>query len=316
MSRLPLVVCVVGPTACHKTALSVQLAKRLDGEILSADSVAVYRGLDVGSAKPTLAERQGVPHHLLDCADVTDTSFSVAQFKTLANAALDDVLSRRRLPIVVGGSGMYCDAIFADMTFCAPSDAAIRTAIESDYEADKNAVFLSLQKVDAETASRLHPNDAKRVVRALEVYRITGQPISALNRRFQAVQEETQRVHVLRIGLTMNRQTLYARIDERVDAMVQNGLVAEAYGLFDQGLTPELPALQSIGYAQLYDAYVGRVTLDAAKQAIKLATRHFAKRQLTWFRRNPNTQWFSVDAYPDLNALEDAVLDVIQKELS
>lgn len=287
------VLCIVGPTACGKTALSVAFAKCHAGEIVSADAVAVYRGLDIGSAKPTEEERHGIPHHLIDCVDVTDDSFTVSSFRTLAREAIDGILSRNKLPIIVGGSGLYLDAIFSDMRFSAPSDPDIRAKIEDAYGKDSTAVFEALRAADPITAERVHPNDKKRVVRALEVFEMTGKPFSALNRDFETAQKEDETYRVIRIGLNTDRRTLYARINERVDRMIDQGLCKEAFSFFDKGLTPEnCRALQSIGYAQLYDVYTGAETAEKAIERIKLDTRHFAKRQITWFKRNANTVWF------------------------
>ncbi|MBR0081494.1 MAG: tRNA (adenosine(37)-N6)-dimethylallyltransferase MiaA [Clostridia bacterium] len=315
MSRLPTVVCIVGPTACHKTETAVQLARRVGGEIVSADSVSVYRGLDVGSAKPTVEERSGVPHHMIDVADIDETDFTVARFREEARAAIDGILSRNNLPIVVGGSGLYSDAIFSDMRFSAPSDPAIRRELEEDYAKDANAVFARLRSVDPVTADRLHPNDAKRVIRALEVYCVSGKPYSAWNDDFCKVQEASCGYTVLRYGLTMDRNALYARINARVDRMFARGLQEEAYALFQRGYTPDRhPAMQAIGYSQLYDAYLQRCTVDEAREAIKLATRHFAKRQLTWFRRNPQTVWFSFDEYDSADSLVNALEQEIRNQ--
>lgn len=299
MSARPNVLCIVGPTACGKTALSVALAKKLGGEIVSADAVAVYRGLDIGSAKPTEAEREGVPHHLIDCVDVTDDSFTVSSFRALAREAIDDILRRKKLPIVVGGSGLYVDAVFSDMRFSAPSDSTIRAAIEKEYDACPEAVFAALRSADPVTAQRLHPNDKKRVVRALEVFRVSGQPFSALNRDFSSVQQGDDTYRSIRIGLNTDRQKLYARIDRRVDRMMADGLKEEAFSFFDRGLTPDnCRALQSIGYAQLFDVYTGSASLGAAVEQIKLDTRHFAKRQITWFKRDQSTVWFDPTEQP------------------
>jgi tRNA dimethylallyltransferase len=299
MSARPNVLCIVGPTACGKTALSVALAKKLGGEIVSADAVAVYRGLDIGSAKPTEAEREGVPHHLIDCVDVTDDSFTVSSFRALAREAIDDILRRKKLPIVVGGSGLYVDAVFSDMRFSAPSDSTIRAAIEKEYDACPEAVFAVLRSADPVTAQRLHPNDKKRVVRALEVFRVSGQPFSALNRDFSSVQQGDDTYRSIRIGLNTDRQKLYARIDRRVDRMMADGLKEEAFSFFDRGLTPgNCRALQSIGYAQLFDVYTGSASLGAAVEQIKLDTRHFAKRQITWFKRDQSTVWFDPTEQP------------------
>ncbi len=293
------VLCIAGPTACGKTALAVDLALALSGEIVSADAVAVYRGLNIGSAKPTPEEKQGIPHHLIDCAEITDERFTVSAFRTLAREAIDGILARGNLPIVVGGSGLYLDSIFADMRFSAPSDTAIRTAIEKDYDLDKNSVFEALRAADPEAGERLHPNDKKRVVRALEVFRITGKPFSEMNRTFETAQEDDGTYRTLRIGLNTDRKALYARIDRRVDRMIADGLREEAYALFEKGFTPDkYRAMQSIGYAQLYDAYIGKCTVDEATEQIKLDTRHFAKRQITWFKRNKNTVWFDPLAEP------------------
>ena len=287
------VLCIVGPTASGKTALSVAAAKRFAGEIVSADAVSVYRRLDIGSAKPTLSERQGIPHHLIDCVEITDQSFSVSVFRTLAREAIDDILARDKLPIVVGGSGLYADAIFSDMGFSAPSDPLIRARIESDYDQDKDAVFARLSASDAATAARLHPNDKKRVVRALEVHYVTGRPFSEWNRDFSNAQQNDGTYRTIRIGLNMPRETLYRRINDRVDAMMQAGLKEEAFARFSEGLTPDrYTAMQSIGYAQLYPLFRGECTESEATEEIKLATRHFAKRQITWFKRDANTVWF------------------------
>ncbi len=299
MSARPNVLCIVGPTACGKTALSVALAKKLGGEIVSADAVAVYRGLDIGSAKPTEAEREGVPHHLIDCVDVTDDSFTVSSFRALAREAIDDILRRKKLPIVVGGSGLYVDAVFSDMRFSAPSDSTIRAAIEKEYDACPETVFAALRSADPVTAQRLHPNDKKRVVRALEVFRVSGQPFSALNHVFSSVQRGDDTYRSIRIGLNTDRQKLYARIDRRVDRMMADGLKEEAFSFFDRGLTPDnCRALQSIGYAQLFDVYTGSASLGAAVEQIKLDTRHFAKRQITWFKRDQSTVWFDPTEQP------------------
>jgi tRNA dimethylallyltransferase len=292
MSGKPTVVCIVGPTACGKTALSVNFALAHSGEIVSADAVAVYKELNIGSAKPTVAERKGVPHHMIDCTEITDEAFTVSVFRDLAREAIDGIVSRGKLPIVVGGSGLYLDSVFADMRFSAPSDPVLRASIEKDYDLDSNAVFEALKAADPASAERLHPNDKKRIVRALEVFRITGKPFSELNRSFETAQTEDGTYRVIRVGLNTDRKTLYARIDRRVEQMMRDGLLEEAYTLFDRGFTPNrYRAMQSIGYAQLYDAYCGNCSVFDAVETIKLDTRHFAKRQITWFKRNRNTLW-------------------------
>ena len=309
MNERPCVLCIVGPTACHKTEVSVRLAKELNGEIVSADSVAIYRGLDIGSAKPNEIERDGIPHWLLDCIEPNDTGFSVAVYQKMAHEAIDDILSRGKLPIVVGGSGMYSDAIFSNLSFSIPSDPEVRATWEQAYEADRTKTWLYLCSIDPKTAERLHPNDKKRVVRAIEVYELSQKPFSEWNQDFLEVQKCGNQYRAMRIGLDMSRERLYERIGLRVHRMMEQGLKEEAYGLFDRGLTPQYPSMQSIGYAQLYEAYMGRCTVEEAVEKIILDTRHFAKRQLTWFRRNPSIRWFHLDAY---DSVERLTSDLVQ----
>lgn len=315
MNVPPRVVCIVGPTACRKTEISIRLAHHMNGEVISADSVSVYRGLDIGSAKPPIEEREGVPHHMIDVADITDTQFTVAAFREMARHEIDDVLIRKRLPIVVGGSGLYSDSIFSDMEFSAPSDPAVRRRLESEYDSDPSGVFERLSSIDPNSAARLHPNDAKRVIRALEVFEVSGKVFSDWNQDFSSVQNGSAKYRVSRYGLNMDREALYDRINLRVDRMFDSGLKDEAYALFDKGYTPEYPALQSIGYAQLYSVYQGLITLEEAKDQIKQATRRFAKRQLTWFRRDPETKWFYLDRYQDIEEVVSAIRqDIIRND--
>lgn len=315
MNKKPTVLCLNGPTACHKTEISILLAKELNGEIISADSVAVYRGLDIGSAKPSIEERMQIRHHMIDIIDIDDTEFSVAVFRNLAIEAINSILNSGKLPIVVGGSGLYSDSIFAEMHFSAPSKPAIRTSIEEDYLKDPDAVFERLKACDPQTASKIHLNDAKRIIRALEVFEVSGKPFSEWNSEFRSVQESNEKFRVIRIGLDMDRKLLYSRIERRVDRMFEMGLVEEAFRIFDEGYTPIYPALQSIGYAQLYSAYKGECTIEEAKAQIKLDTRHFAKRQLTWFRRNNNTIWYKIDEYPSFDAFYSKLEGDIKKLL-
>ena len=306
------VLCIVGPTASGKSALAVRLAKRLDGEVISADAVAVYRRLDIGSAKPTESERDGIPHHLIDCVDLENNSFSVSEFREMARNSIDDILDKGKYPIVVGGSGLYVDAVFSDMRFSAPADAEVRAKIDTDYDRDKTGVFDALKHVDPATASRLHPNDRKRVVRALEVFYVTGKAYSLLNEPFESAQESDGTYHVVRVGLSLSRDELYRRIDRRVERMVHAGLIEEAFALFRDGFTPDrYKAMQSIGYAQLYPVYTGEITLQDAVEQIKRDTRRFAKRQITWFKRNRSTVWFDMMDASE-NKLIDGVLELLK----
>lgn len=306
------VLCIVGPTGCGKTAVSIRLAELLDGEIVSADAVAVYRGLDIGSAKPTAEERRGIPHHLIDCTDLENDSFSVSEYRSLARTCIEEILSRGKLPIVVGGSGLYVDSVFSDMRFSTPSDPVIRAALEKEYDENANGVFDALRRVDPVSASRLHPNDKKRVVRAMEVFYISDKPFSALNDSFASAQKNDNTYRVVRVGLNMPRDVLYRRIERRVDRMIEDGLVREAFTLFQKGYTPDrVKAMQSIGYAQLYPVFTGNCSLSQGIESIKQDTRRFAKRQITWFKRNPETVWFDVSAVSD-QELIDRITDLLK----
>ena len=289
---------ICGPTACHKSETALRLGERWGGEILSVDSVAVYRGMDIGSAKPDLSERQRVPHHLIDIVDPDDTSFSVAAFQQAADAALADLARRKVQPILVGGSGLYCDAVLEDMGYALPADAALRKRLEAEYDADPHAFFTQMAQDDGPSGLKLHLNDKKRVVRAREVFLLSGQPFSSFNRDYLAAQRH-DRYPAVRIGLTMPREKLYDAIDRRVDRMMAQGLLDEVKGLRAKGYGRQLPAMQAIGYAQLLAYLEGEVPLEKAVEDIKRATRQFAKRQLTWFRRDERIRWFDCEDYEE-----------------
>lgn len=312
----PKLICVVGPTAARKTETAVRICEQFGGEVLSADSVAVYRGLDIGSAKPTLEERRGVPHHLIDCADCADASFSVSAFRDLALSAIDDILARGRLPVVVGGSGLYVDAILSPFAYAAPSDPALRKELETAYEQDRDGVLWELNATDPVTAQRLSPNDKKRIVRALEVCRVSGTAFSEWNRAYAEAQQLKRPFAVTRIGLTFEREALYRRIDARVEDMFSKGLVEEAQKLLGRGLSPSLPAMQAIGYRQLWPYLMGLVSLDEAKERCKLDTRHYAKRQLTWFRRDKDTRWFTWPSEGDPSPVLHEILQYVEESLT
>ena len=269
---------ICGPTACHKSETALRLGERWGGEILSVDSVAVYRGMDIGSAKPNLSERQRVPHHLIDIVDPDDTSFSVAAFQQVADTALADLARRKVQPILVGGSGLYCDAVLEDMGYALPVDAALRKRLEAEYDADPQAFFTQMSMDDRPSGQKLHPNDKKRVVRAREVFLLSGRPFSSFNREYLAAQ----------------RHDRYPAV-----RMMAEGLLDEVKGLQAKGYSRQLPAMQAIGYAQLL-AYLEReVPLEKAVEDIKRATRQFAKRQLTWFRRDERIRWFDCEDYEE-----------------
>ncbi|MDR0840902.1 MAG: tRNA (adenosine(37)-N6)-dimethylallyltransferase MiaA [Christensenellaceae bacterium] len=298
MGKLPVGV-LVGPTASGKTALSIGIAKALGAEIVSADSIQVYRGLDIGSAKPTAQDMEGVPHHMLSVAELTDAKFSVAEYKRQAEAAIVDIHARGRFPLVVGGTGLYVNALTTALNFAeVPPDEALRAELRRAEEAAPGKLYALLQAEDPACAQRLHPHDSKRIIRALEVVRRTGKPIGEHGVGFaQSSLSEAIPFRPIMAGLTLPRETLYARINARVDAMLQNGLEEEALSIYRQGCPPALPALQGLGYRQLFLYFGGACTRAEAIEAIKRETRHFAKRQITWFKRDARIRWFDVTQY-------------------
>ena len=299
---------IVGPTASGKTAASIALAQRLNAEIISADSIQVYRGMDIGSAKPTMEERQGIPHHLMDAVDIDSPKFSVAEYRRMAGEAIDNIVSRGKYPLVVGGTGLYVNSLIYPLNFTSvPSDEKLRSELTALEQKQKGAAYALLQAEDPKAARRLHPNDVKRVIRALEVVRLTGKPIDDHGGDFANQAQAAIPYEPTIIGLTMPREMLYERINLRVDIMLRQGLLDEARAIYDAGYDPALPALQGLGYKQLFKHFAGEYTFDEAIEAIKLETRHFAKRQLTWFRRDKRIIWFDISQYPDKESLNQAI---------
>ncbi len=299
------IVCIVGPTACHKTECSIELAKRVSGEIVSADSVQVYFDMDIGSAKPTFEERQGIAHHLIDCLPIDAPAFSVSMFRDMAAGAIDEISARNHVSIVVGGSGLYVNALTYPLGFAVPRNDEIRARVSCEYDEDPDKAFARLQRIDPETAKRLHPNDKKRVVRALEVYDCSGKKLSSLGGDFQNDAGERAPFDPMIIGLNMARDALYERINLRVDLMMERGFLDEAKRIYDAEYDRNLPAMRSIGYAQLFSYFDGDCTLADAVEQIKQDTRRFAKRQLTWFRRDSRIRWHDVT---DWDETKDALI--------
>ena len=279
------IVVVAGPTASGKTALGIALAKDFNGEIVSADSMQVYRGMDIGTAKASLAEREGIPHYMLDVAEPWE-DYSVARYVEQAEACCRDILRRGKLPILVGGTGLYIDSLVSGRDFAAvDSDQGLREALAAEYDAlGGEAMHRRLQELDPERAAILHPGDKRRIVRALEVYRLTGMTITEHDRQTRAL---PRRFDAAAIHLNFkNRAALYARIDRRVDMMVEQGLFREVEGLLAAGLSPESTAMQAIGYKEAVRSLRGELRREAAVDLIKQASRRYAKRQLTWFNRD------------------------------
>ena len=279
------IVVVAGPTASGKTALGIALAKDFNGEIVSADSMQIYRGMDIGTAKASLAEREGIPHHMLDVAEPWE-DYSVARYVEQAEACCRDILRRGKLPILVGGTGLYIDSLVSGRDFAAvDSDQGLREALSAEYDAlGGEAMHRRLQEIDPERAAILHPGDKRRIVRALEVYRLTGMTITEHDRQTRAL---PRRFDAAAIHLNFkNRSSLYARIDRRVDTMVEQGLFREVEGLLAAGLSPESTAMQAIGYKEAVRSLRGELRREEAVDLIKQASRRYAKRQLTWFNRD------------------------------
>ena len=286
----PKILCVVGPTACGKTKMGVLLARRYDGEVVSVDSMQIYRGMTIGTAAPTPEETEGIPHHMVAVADPAE-KWSVARFTEAADACIQDILRRGKLPILVGGTGLYLDAIISGLTF-APGEAggAVRKELEAQLAQEGiTPLWEELQQVDPEAAVRLHIADEKRILRALEVYRETGCTISEHNRRTAAL---PRRYDPIYIGLAFrDRADMRDLIDRRVDAMMNAGLLGEVQALLEQGVPRTSTAFQAIGYKELLAAVDGQVPLEEAVAEIKLRSRQYAKRQLTWLRRNQDIHW-------------------------
>ena len=298
---LPKILVVSGPTASGKTALAVELALAHNGEVVSADSMQIYRRMDIGTAKPTRAEMRGVPHHMLDVAD-PEEDFSVARYVELAARCVDDILARGRLPIVAGGTGLYIDSLLSGRTFARfDPDSPLRRKLEEELARRGGAALLEeLARVDPDTAARLHPNDSKRIVRALEVYRSTGTTLTAHNAMTRSL---PPRYDALTLTLAFQRrEDMWDRIDRRVDRMMVDGLAEEVRALLDSGVPDRCTAMQAIGYKEMAAALRGDGDTARAAEEIKLRSRQYAKRQLTWFRRNPDARWLLWDREPDLSA--------------
>ena len=291
MEKIPVIV-VVGATASGKTALAVRLAKRFGGEVISADSMQIYRGMAIATAKPTAEEMAGVPHHLMDFLPVTDT-YSVARYVEEAGRIAEEIAARGNVPIVAGGTGLYIDSLIDNIIFeDEPDHGAVRAALKERREKEGiEALYAELERVDPETAAQLHINNENRVLRALEVYELTGETISERRRRSRL---RESRFDALWIGLDFqDRQLLYDRIDRRVDDMLAQGLLEEAQAYYR--LPRAATASQAIGYKELKGYFSGELTLEEAADNLKKATRRYAKRQLTWFRKNERIHWIFRD---------------------
>ena len=302
------IIAVAGPTAAGKTEYAIEIARALDGEIVSCDSMQLYKYMDIGSAKPTPEQMAEVPHHLVDMIDPRD-DFSAAKYQKLAKEAINDIFSRGRQPVICGGTGLYLESLVYDLDFAAePDDEHARDRYYEIAEQEgPEALYSILSEKDPESAARIHPNNIKRVVRALEAFD-SGKPVEDIN----TAPEKTKDYEVVLIGITRDREELYDRINRRVDIMMDEGLLDEVKSLVDMGLEFDDISMKGIGYKEIISYLNGEYDLDEAVRLIKKNTRHFAKRQMTWLRRYNDMKWFNVSEYEDEQACLDAVLEYIK----
>ena len=292
------VLCVVGPTATGKTKMGVALAKRFNGEVVSVDSMQLYRGMEIGTAAPTVEEMEGIPHHMVGVADPAE-SWSAARYVQAADACVQDILSRGRLPVLAGGTGLYLDALIRGTDFAAGSQGTeIRQELQRRAKTEGIETLLEeLHRIDPAAAEKLHLRDEKRIIRALEVWQETGRTITEHD---QLERQRPPKYDALYIGLDFeDRQDLRDRIDRRVDAMVAQGLLEEVKTLLASGLPHDATALQAIGYKQFLAVAEGNATVEEAIEEVKLRSRQYAKRQLTWLRRNPDIFWVRWQRQPN-----------------
>lgn len=311
MAKLPLLV-IAGPTASGKTALAVSCALRLNGEVISADSMQIYKGMNIATAKPAPEEMQGIRHHLMDFLPI-DKQYSAADFSRDANKAIRDIHSRNKLPIMAGGTGLYIDSVVNNVKFIeTETDYELRARLTKRFdELGVQKMLWELSKIDFETAKRLHPSDRKRIIRAFEVYELTGKTVSETEKESRL---EPSPYNTVYIGLKYrNRDVLYKRINERVDKMIQNGLLEEARAYYR--LPKKATSSQAIGYKEFKPYFEGEISIEEAVENLKKSTRHYAKRQLTWFNRNENIIWFYPDDYENAEELFLKVSKKIKEEI-
>ena len=305
------IICIAGPTASGKTALAVELAKELNGEVVSCDSMQVYRRMDIGTAKPTPEEMQGIRHHMLDVAE-PEEDFSVSSYCAMAGPIVDDIVARGKTAIIAGGTGLYMDSLIRGNDFAPFPSTGVREQL--DAEADSRGIqvlFDRLKSIDPEAAGKLHLSDRKRIIRALEVYLETGETITAHNRKTQLI---PPRYTPIWLGLDFeNRADLYRRIDLRVGMMLEAGLVEEIRSLLSSGIPEKCTAMQAIGYKEFVAALDGQCTIEEAADQVRQSSRRYAKRQLTWFRRNPSMHWLIRQPGQDSAEILEAARQVLRE---
>lgn len=290
----PKVVVIVGPTASGKTAVSIELAKKINGEIISADSMQIYKYMDIGTAKPTLDEMQGIKHYMLDVV-MPDETFNVAKYKKMAEEAIEEILKKGKVPIIVGGTGLYVNTLVDGIEFAdVPGDEEYKNElIEKAYREGAMSIYKELEKVDSESAKKIDPNNIRRVARALEIYKVTGKTKTQLDIESRKEVKYDYRL----FGMEWDRETLYNRIDLRVDKMIEAGLINEVRNVIEKFKISNT-AVQGLGYKEVIEYLNGNISYEEMIEKLKLETRHYAKRQLTWFRRDKRIKWIK----PDENA--------------
>lgn len=312
MKKRPLII-LTGPTAVGKTKASISLAKAVGGEIISADSMQVYRKMDIGSAKITKEEMEKVTHYLIDVLDPSE-EFNVARFQEMAKNALEQIYANEHIPIVVGGTGFYIQALLYDINFAeGKEDSSIRIELEN-YAAKYGAEKLHemLEEIDAKSAKSIHVNNVKRVIRAIEYYRQTGKPISEHNENERQKESPYNYAYFV---LNDDRQNLYDRIEKRIDLMVKDGLIEEVTALKEEGYTKDMVSMQGLGYKEILDYLNGDITLEEAIYILKRDTRHFAKRQLTWFRRERDVIWIPKNEFDyDENKILEKMIEILREK--
>ena len=309
--KKPLVI-LTGPTSVGKTSLSIRLAHEIGGEIISADSMQVYRGMDIGTAKITAEEMDGIPHYLVDILD-PDQPFNVVEFQKMAKEAMTRIYSHEKIPVLVGGTGFYIQALLYDIDFSEhPEEENYRRELtQLAEEKGKQYLHSMLEEVDPEYAASVHYHNVKKVIRALEDHKETGRKLSAHNREQQ---ERTSPYQCAYLVLNQDRGILYDRINQRVDQMMEQGLLQEVRQLSERGYTPDLVSMQGLGYKEFFDYFDGNLPLDEVVDRIKMETRRFAKRQLTWFRREKDVIWINKGDYPGEEEILTAILEHLRQK--
>lgn len=301
---------IVGPTASGKTKVSLSVAKMLKTEIVSADSMLIYKYMDIGTAKPTISERKDVVHHMIDILEPLQ-KFSVAQYQKAALDVIDSIIAKKKIPLLVGGTGLYLNSLLFPMSFTdAGFDPVVRQKLTNELiKHDSAFMHEVLNKVDPKRASEINPNDAKRIIRALEVYHVTGNPMSFYAQNYA---NDDPKFRMTLFGLQINRSHLYERIDRRVEKMFEEGLVDEVIKLKEIGCNESMQSMQGLGYKQILDYLEGKLTLIETKEIIKRNTRRYAKRQMTWFRSNERISWIKVEDYENEEEIANMIVKLLK----